>query len=163
MAMRITIQVTCDTPEDAKDAINRLTRPKTWADNVELSTQLNAGRETGANTDSGKKVDNDEVRHSSHPTTRTTQTGSSANGAEQSGDKNGVTGAPRPNISPGWVACQKIGAETKEELLKELPGRDNDAAHIGKKIKRNAEATKALIQLLWDRDLIKWDGKEFYV
>jgi hypothetical protein len=34
--MRITIQVTCDTPEDAKDAINRLTRPANWTDKVDI-------------------------------------------------------------------------------------------------------------------------------
>jgi len=34
MPMRITIQVTCDTPEDAQDAIARLTRPRTWVDDV---------------------------------------------------------------------------------------------------------------------------------
>lgn len=150
MAMRITIQVTCDSPEDAMEAMARLTRKHaTWDEQID-SPKIKTAMMTGARQPSAERLDK-------------IMGGSEPQAAEQSGDKDGVTGAPRPNISPGWVACQKIGAETKEELLKELPGRDNDAIHIGKKIKRNADATKALIQLLWDRDLIKWDGKEFYV
>jgi hypothetical protein len=157
MSMRITIQVTCDTPEDAKDAINRLTRPKTWVDDVESSTRLNAGRETGANTDSGKKVDNDEARHSSHPTTRTTSTGSSAKGAEQSGDNEGVTGAPRPNISPGEPAIGKIGGATREYLLNELKAGDRTTEY------KDFHKFKEHLKLLWSRGEVKFDGDEYYL
>lgn len=144
MSMRITIQVVCDTPDDAKDAINRLTRPKNWVDMTEAEG-------VAATPLYGKRPPNTESTGSSE-----------AKPAEQSGSNNGATGAPRPNVSPGWTACQKIGTDTKELLLKELPGRVNDPAHIAKKIKRTEEQTKALIQLVWDRGLIKYDGQDFY-
>lgn len=44
MGMRITIQVTCDTPEDAKLAIERLTRThKTWDEMDGVTTTMQTG------------------------------------------------------------------------------------------------------------------------
>ncbi len=96
-----------------------------------------SGREIGAK-DSGKKVDNDSETSGldSHPTTRS-------------------------NVNPGFVACQKIGTETKDTLLAALPS--GDVEHIAKKIKRTPDQTKSFLQLMWDRDLIKYDGSDFYV
>lgn len=71
--------------------------------------------------------------------------------------------AERENVDPGLTACTRIGSDTKELLLKELPGRGHDMEHLGKKIKRNAEQTGQLVQLLWDRGEIRFDGTEFYL
>lgn len=67
----------------------------------------------------------------------------------------------RTNINPGFTACSRIGADTKAALLKALPGSDPD--HIRKKIKRSLDDTQAFLQLLWERDVIKFDGEEYYL
>jgi len=92
MGMRITIQVTCDTPEDAKLAIERLTRThKTWDEQV----------------DSGG-------------VTTTMQTGPRPATNEARIDK--IMGAPpeRVNVSPGEPAIGKIGKDTQEALIDAL-------------------------------------------
>ena len=69
--------------------------------------------------------------------------------------------APFKNSSPGWVACQKIGTETKAAILAHI-GDGLVAANadfIAKKIKRTTEQTEALLQLLWDRGVILYDRK----
>jgi hypothetical protein len=71
----------------------------------------------------------------------------------------GVTTATNLNINPGFTACSRIGTTTKEALFKALPGSDPD--HIRKKIGRTLEQTQELLQLLWERDLIIFDGEEY--
>lgn len=74
--------------------------------------------------------------------------------------------APRPNVSPGFTACQKIGGDTKTQLLTEVDHRDlhpSTIEIIAKRMKRTPDQTKALIQLLWNRGEIKYDGKEIYL
>ena len=76
-----------------------------------------------------------------------------------------VVSAFGKNISPKWAACSRIGSDTKEALFKHI-GDDPmgclaDVEHIAKKIKRTPDQTKALLQLLWDRGEIKYDGINF--
>ena len=74
----------------------------------------------------------------------------------------GITQAvPRENMDPGFTACSRIGSDTKEALLKNLPTSDPD--HLAKKIKRTGEQTRQLLQLLWDRGEIRYDGRDFHV
>lgn len=89
MSLRITIQVTCDTPQDAMEAMARLTRPKTWQDHL------------GVVSDS--RIDQ--------------IMGGSAKGAEQALGESGAKDAPRPNVSPGESGIGKIGSKTKSTLL----------------------------------------------
>lgn len=139
--MRITIQVTCEDAEDAKQVIAKLAAPgNTWVDQLPK-----------INVDAQREARIDKIMGSSAP-----------QAAEQSGSDNGAIGAPRPNTSPGWDACQKIGSETKEKLLSELQ-HHSDPEHVSKRIKRTPDQTRALIQLLWNRGEIKYDGKEFYL
>jgi hypothetical protein len=69
------------------------------------------------------------------------------------------------NISPKWAACSRIGSDTKDALFKHIGdhpmGCLADVEHIAKKIKRTPDQTKALLQLLWDRREIKYDGINF--
>lgn len=69
------------------------------------------------------------------------------------------TPEPAENENPGFTACTRIGGDTKDAILKNLPC--SDAEHLGKKIKRTAEQTEALLQLLWDRGDIEYRGGDF--
>lgn len=129
------------------EAMARLTRKHaTWDEQID-SPKIKTTMMTGARQPSTERLDK--------------IMGSSAEGAEQSLGKQGSEGAPRPNISPNWNACTRIGADTKEALLKALPS--SDPEYIAKKIKRNLDQTQALLQLLWDRGEVKCDGTEFYL
>ena len=129
--MNITINVACKDAEEAHEVINLLTRRhKTWVDHR---------AETATQ---GQEVGEPVVVH-----------------VKKMSD--GTLRVPdRVNTSPGFVACQKIGSETKELLLAALPSSDPD--HIAKKIKRTPDQTRSFLQLMWDRGLIKFDGMEFY-
>lgn len=140
--MRITIQVTCDSPDDAMEAMSRLTKPinklarefigSTESDldrylgkpvKIEIS-----GSEIGAK-DSGKKVDNDAETSglASHPTTR-------------------------PNVSPGEPSIGKIGTSTKDQIMEFL----SKGQQMGPKYAEH-------MKLLWKRGEIKFDGQEYYL
>lgn len=137
--MRITIQVTCDTPAEAQDAIARLTRPKTWEDDLpppKVSEaridQIMAGSGAAPPLPSGKDYSKGEpepvlVR---------------------------VSGMDRPNVSPGEPSITKIGAESKERILKWVrePGSYLDTTKFAEHLK-----------LLWKRGEIKFSGTEYFI
>lgn len=90
MGMRITIQVTCDTVQDAQEALARLGRThKTWDEQIDgVTTTMQTG-----------------VR----PTTN-----------ESRIDKIMGAPAARPNVSPGEPSIGKIGKDTQEALIDAL-------------------------------------------
>lgn len=93
MGMRITIQVTCDTVQDAQDALARLGRThKTWDEQI----------------DSGKVPAQSGTLTSAHEVTNAR--------VEK------IMGAPseRANISPGEPAIGKIGKDTQDALINAL-------------------------------------------
>lgn len=99
MGRRITIQVTCDTDEDAQDAIARLTRPRTWEDDVD-ARQRNAGP-------SEARIDQ-------------IMAGTGAAAPAPSGKDYSRVEADRTNVSPGSSTITKIGSETKKHILESL-------------------------------------------
>lgn len=134
--MRITIQVTCDTPAEAQDAIARLTRPRTWEDDVpppKVSEaridQIMAGSGAAPPLPSGKDYSKGEpepvpVR---------------------------VSGMDRPNVSPGGPSIGKIGSKTKATLLLT--------------VERGEPIPKAWtehMKLLWSRGEVKFDGERYF-
>ncbi len=131
--MRITIQVTCESPEDAQDAIARLTRPRTWVDDADARQ-----RKTGVGSVSETRLD--EIM------------GGSATSAEQSGSNDGATGASRPNISPGEPSIGKIGADSKAAVF--------EGIRVGV---LNKTKFAEHLKLLWKRGEIKYDGAEYYL
>lgn len=96
MSMRITIQVVCETPEDAKDAINRLTRPRTWEDDAD------ARRDRVGPSES--RID-------------AIMNGSGAAAPVASGKDYSKEEPERQNVSPGEPTISKIGAVAKHEVL----------------------------------------------
>jgi hypothetical protein len=139
MSIRICIAV--DTPEEALDVFSALKthKPKMASPQVMIDPQKT--------TDGARVFD-----PSYPPETQPTPPAKAAVVEEQ---------APFKNTSPGWVACQKIGAETKAAILAHI-GDGVVAANadfIAKKIKRTPDQTKALLQLLWDRGVILYDRK----
>lgn len=142
--MKVTISIVVDTPEEAKGIIDRLARTHTTWEELKLMRE-DAARpavpESRRENRAGEpvKTEDNVTPEVTHP-------------------------SPRPNISPKWLPCTKIGTDTKEELLSLLKShpRVNDMAHIGKKMKRTEDVVKSLVMLLWARNLVNFDGTEFY-
>lgn len=62
-----------------------------------------------------------------------------------------VEGDDRPNVNPGEPGIGKIGGKTKDQIIEWLKE--------GKKVVGYDEHLK----LLWHRDVVKFDGKEWYL
>lgn len=63
-----------------------------------------------------------------------------------------ATPTARKNINPGRPAIGKIGTKTTNELLDMLSKRVQPA-----------EKWTEHMKLLWSRDIVKWDGSQWYV
>ena len=115
--MKISINIEVDSTDEAHEVIARLRETTNgWIElkKVRGITQAEraiaaeeSGRETGANTDSGKKADTDEMRQSSHPATR-------------------------PNVSPGEPSIVKIGTKSHDEIINDLKHSDRDPSEYAK-------------------------------
>jgi hypothetical protein len=67
--------------------------------------------------------------------------------------------APRVSKEPPGIACQRIGSETQEAILKNCPASvDELCAHL----KRKKPDMEALTKLLWKRGLLTYDGEDYY-
>lgn len=66
----------------------------------------------------------------------------------------------RPDESPGWTACTRIGGETKDKIHALLAITAASLEVIANHIKQKQVNAQALLQLLWDRDEIRYDPKE---
>lgn len=142
--MKVTISIVVDTPEEAKGIIDRLARTHTTWEELKIMRE-DAARPTTLEPKRENRAA-DPVKNEDNATTAVAHP------------------SPRPNVSPKWLPCSKIGTETKEELLSLLKShpRVNDMAHIGKKMKRTEDVVKSLVMLLWTRNLVNFDGIEFY-
>jgi hypothetical protein len=145
--MNIRICIAVDTVDEALQVFAQLKGTK-----ISTSTQVMV--------DPKKATDDARVFDPSHPPAEATAT--AATKPERLHNSAPAFGK---NVSPKWVAAGRIGGDTKEALLKHI-GDDEvgclaDVEHIAKKIKRTPDQTKALLQLLWDRGEIKYDGINF--
>lgn len=68
----------------------------------------------------------------------------------------------RRNINPGWTACTRIGGITRDTIHSVLNLGSCGLKGLQNAINRNELDTCALLQLLWDRGEIKYDGQEFW-
>ena len=65
----------------------------------------------------------------------------------------------REEIEPPGTACQRIGSETQEMILKNCPASlDELCAHL----KRKPDDMRSLAKLLWKRGLLTYDGENYY-
>jgi hypothetical protein len=68
-------------------------------------------------------------------------------------DTKPVPDSPRPNKSPGHSSISKIGTKTKDEIIAVLKaGRQPNHDKYGEHLK-----------LLWEREIVLYDGKEYYL
>lgn len=75
------------------------------------------------------------------------------------GAQNTLDEPTRQNTNPGWTACSRIGGDTEDAITAALPA---SITTLCKKIKRSEGQAKQLLQLLWDRSKVKYDGQEFW-
>jgi hypothetical protein len=138
--MRITIQVTCESPQDAMEAMARLTKPAQRQEFVgstleELDRYLSVGKKK---PEPVLEREVETVTRSDIVKADSVQIG---------------TPPSRPNVSPGEPAIGKIGQNAKDEIIMKLAeGRQPDLKKYGEHMK-----------LLWKRGEIKFDGQEYYL